>query len=156
MDIKFSSTVLLVDKIDLSRNFYESILGQQVELDHGECIVFSTGFSIWERTYAEQLIFGEVTMPGHQGHGMELYFETEQLEEVYCQLKAAEVKLVHEIQEQPWGQRVLRVFDPDQRVIEIAESMDIVIKRYLEQGMNPEQIAARTSMPIEIVRTVLM
>jgi hypothetical protein len=38
MTIKFCSSVLLVNNIKASREFYEAILNQTVEIDHGEFI----------------------------------------------------------------------------------------------------------------------
>lgn len=155
VDIKFSTSVLLVRDISISRKFYEQLLGQQVELDHGECVVYSGGFSIWEREYAEKLIFGNpLTRLQGSKHDLELYFETQDLDEVCNQIQAAGVKMAHGIQEQPWGQRGLRFFDPDQYVIEVAEPMRVVIKRYLQQGMTAEQAALRTSMPLEVVKSI--
>jgi hypothetical protein len=61
---------------------------------------------------------------------------------------------VHPVVEQPWGQRVFRVYDPDGHVVEIGEPMDAVIRRFLEQGMTVEEAAPRTSMPLEIVRAI--
>ncbi|MGE5380785.1 MAG: DUF4440 domain-containing protein [Methylocystaceae bacterium] len=155
LEIKFSASVLLVKEVDIARKFYEDILKQQVEADYGECVVYTGGFSIWDQEYAQKLIFGKpVTRPNLPHHDLELYFETEQLDEVYTRLREAQTTMLHTIQEQPWGQRALRVYDPDQYVVEIGEPMNLVIKRYLYQGMTAEQIAERTSMPLEMVEKI--
>ena len=44
MAIKFCSSVLLVNNIKASREFYEEMLNQKSEIDHGECIGFVGGF----------------------------------------------------------------------------------------------------------------
>ena len=44
---------------------------------------------------------------------------------------------VHEIREYPWGQRDIRVYDPDKHIVEIAEDMTTVIRRFFTQGMYP-------------------
>lgn len=154
MSIKLSSAVLLVEDVDRSRQFYEKALEQVVELDHGECVVFS-GFAIWDRDYANNLIFGQTkTTLCEKNHDFELYFETENLDEVLNQLNSADVELVHAMVEQPWGQRVVRVYDPDRHIVEIGEPMTTVIKRFLDQGMTVDEVSARTSMPGEVVRAV--
>lgn len=42
---------------------------------------------------------------------------------------------LHEIREYPWGQRDIRVYDPDNHIVEIAEDMNTIIKRFLNQDM---------------------
>jgi hypothetical protein len=58
------------------------------------------------------------------------------------------------LREQPWGQRVFRVYDPDGHIVEIGEPMPVVIQRFLAQGMSAEEAAERTSMPLEIVQKI--
>lgn len=155
MDIRFVTSVLFVDDIKASRHFYETTLGQNVGLDHGECVVFSAGFSIWLKDYANKIIFkGQAiaTPPGQHNAGVELYFETDDIIGIRDQLLKQGVRLVHDICEQPWGQRVFRAYDPDTYIVEFGEPMDIVIKRFISQGMSVEDTAARTSMPLDIVR----
>lgn len=153
MTIKFSSAVLFVKDIWISRGFYETMLEQTVELDHGECVVFSGGFSIWEQDYANQVVFGQTSdVPVGAHPGFELYFETGSLDHVCQKLRQASVKEVHPVREQPWGQRVFRVYDPDGYIVEIGEPMEAVIRRFLAAGMTVEEAASRTSMPVEAVR----
>ena len=61
-------------------------------------------------------------------------------------------EFVHDMIEQPWGQRVFRIYDPDKHMVEIGEPMTAVIKRYLKQGMTPDEVAKRTSMSLDIVQ----
>ena len=63
-----------------------------------------------------------------------------------------DLQWVHEIKEYPWGQRNIRIYDPDLHIVEIAEDMNTVIRRFSSQGMPPEEIAARTMLPLEIVK----
>ncbi|MDF2566503.1 MAG: glyoxalase, partial [Massilibacillus sp.] len=63
---------------------------------------------------------------------------------------------VHDMIEQPWGQRVFRIYDPDKHMVELGEPMTAVIKRYLNQGMTLIEVAKRTSMPVEFVQTMVM
>jgi hypothetical protein len=64
------------------------------------------------------------------------------------------VAVVHPLREQPWGQRVLRVYDPDGHIVEVGEPMPAVIMRFLAEGLSPEAIAQRTAMPLDIVQQV--
>ena len=50
---------------------------------------------------------------------------------------------MHEIHEQPLGQRAVRIYDPDGHIIEIGEDMAAVCLRFLNSGMTLAQVAAR-------------
>ncbi|MCV5942484.1 hypothetical protein OFN64_38000, partial [Escherichia coli] len=58
---------------------------------------------------------------------------------------------LHHSKEYPWGQRVLRFYDYDKFIVEVAESMASVAKRYLAQGMTVEETAEKTMFPVEFV-----
>ncbi len=58
---------------------------------------------------------------------------------------------VHDIKEHRWGQRVVRFYDPDQHIIEVGENMQAVCKRFLAEGMTPQQIAGRMDVPLTYV-----
>ena len=46
----------------------------------------------------------------------------------------------------------MRFYDPDFHVIEVGENMESVFKKFHNQGMNVDEIAARTWHPVEFVR----
>ncbi|MGE4284585.1 MAG: VOC family protein, partial [Clostridia bacterium] len=78
----------------------------------------------------------------------ELYFEEAQFDEFVKRLKSFEIQYVHDVIEYPWGQRVIRFYDPDMHMIEVGESMETVVKRFIAQGLSVEETAERTQHPI--------
>jgi uncharacterized glyoxalase superfamily protein PhnB len=46
-------------------------------------------------------------------NNVELNFETEELDDMYNELKQLKVEFIHEIQEAPWGQRGITLYDPN-------------------------------------------
>lgn len=155
MEIKFTSSVIFVSDIDVSRRFYEEQLGQTVLVDHGVNIGFDGGFAIWQSAYANQVIFGE-SQGETLGHkNFELYFETDDLDALCQRVEQAGIPMVHPLHEQPWGQRVIRLYDPDRHIIEIGEPMPVVILRFLAQGLTADEIAQRTFMPVGLVRQLI-
>ncbi len=89
---------------------------------------------------------------GCQGkENFELYFESDEPDAVYSRLVQSGVTFIHNLLEQPWGQRVIRFYDPDNHIVEIGEPMTAVIKRFLASGMTEAAVAAKTSMPLEEV-----
>jgi len=153
MTIQFSSSVLFVRDLQVSRAFYEGLLQQKVLLDHGPNIGFEAGFALWQTSHADSVIFGELQPhPGRMGSGnLELYFETDEIEQVWTKMETAGVSVIHPIREQPWGQRVFRVEDPDGYIVELGEPVPFVVVRFLSGGMSAEEVAARMSMPVEII-----
>jgi catechol 2,3-dioxygenase-like lactoylglutathione lyase family enzyme len=156
MDVKFESAVIFVRDVEASRGFYEGLLGQEVVMDHGPNVAFKGGFAIWEVEHASQIVFGQPP-EGTDRLGrdnLELYFETDDLDAAWTQLSDAGVAVVHPLREQPWGQRVLRVYDPDGHVVELGEPIPVFVRRFLDQGMAAEAVAERTSLPVEVVREI--
>lgn len=85
-----------------------------------------------------------------------MYFEEEDLDSFLKKLKEMNsIEYVHELKEQPWGQRVIRFYDPDMHIIEVGEPMESVVKRLLSEGLSVEETSKRTLMPEEFVRQFL-
>jgi catechol 2,3-dioxygenase-like lactoylglutathione lyase family enzyme len=153
MDLKLISSVVFVKDMQASRQFYETVLGQKVLMDHGPNVGFEGGFALWQVEHAHQMVFAGPKPMGSAN--FELYFETEHLDEMLARLDAHSIKLIHPLVEQPWGQRVIRCYDPDEHIVEIGEPMPAVILRFAGQGLLSAEIAKRTSMPEEIVKQIL-
>jgi len=67
-----------------------------------------------------------------------------------------DVEIIHELKEESWGQRTIRMYDPDNYIIEVAEPMEMVIKSIHETtNMSVEEISRKTQLPIESVREIL-
>ena len=84
-----------------------------------------------------------------------IYFESGDVDALYKRLTVEAVKVIHSIVEQPWGQRVFRVYDPDNHIIEFAESMASVVLRLDKKGFSLEEIAEKSLMPMEFIKMVL-
>ena len=87
---------------------------------------------------------------------MQLYFEVEDFDEFLLLLeKHKEVKLVHPPKKYEWQQRVVRIYDPDFHMIEIGESMEVIAKHYLPQGLSAEKVSEIIQHPIEFVKNCI-
>jgi len=153
MTLTFQASVIFVQDIVASRRFYEELLGQEVEMDHGASISFKGGLALWQVEHAFQTIYERTPesteQPGRQEH--ELHFETTDAQATSVRLLEAGVEPVHPVREMPWGKRIFRVRDPDGHIVAIGERMPAVIARLLGQGMSARAVAERTGMPFEIV-----
>jgi len=154
--LKFIGPLIVVKDVPRSRYFYENLLGQTVKYDFGEDVQFEGIFSIHQQDHFQRLLGNEAhhTVTS-KSHSFELYFETDDLEAIQQRLKAAGVEFIHEIQAQPWGQRVMRFYDPDGHVIEIGESLETVVLRFHRQGLSDEEVSRKSSMPVSFVEEVI-
>lgn len=153
MEIKYQGCLLSVKDMEASKCFYQEILGQKIIMDIGVHVSFE-GFSL-QQGYAE-LVGIPVESVMTKPHNFQLYFEVENLDEMFDNLKSMEeLQWVHEITEYPWGQRDIRIYDPDMHIVEIAESMESVIRRFLGQGMSADEISKRTMYPIDFVKSLI-
>lgn len=148
--MRYCSALYAVRSIEAAKTFYQDVLGQKIILDHGTNVTFEGGFALQEG-FAGLVGFPEDNVRWKPWNG-ELYFETEDIDADAARVKGSGVELVHDLKEYPWGQRVLRFFDPDGNLIELGESMRSVALRYFAQGMTDEEVARRTQHPIELVR----
>jgi hypothetical protein len=64
----------------------------------------------------------------------------------------AGITFVHEIREQPWRQRVIRIYDPDQHIIEIGESLEHLSFRLYQEGKSLDEITKIIMMPAEFIK----
>ena len=153
--LKFDAPLIVVNNMARSRQFYEQLLGQKVKFDFGPNVPFE-GFSLHLKSHFQSLLGDATQYPViEKAHWGELYFETDELELFYQRLKEAGVEFIHAICEQPWGQRVMRFYDPDGHIIEIGETMEAVVWRFYEQDLTIDLIMQRSSMPREFVEHVI-
>mgnify|MGYP000034268103 FL=1 len=81
---------------------------------------------------------------------MELAFETEDLDGFLQKLRAyPHLQTLGGVVEHPWGQRVIRFYDLDGHLIEVGESMKLVIRRFQAAGMTPEEIARKMDVSLK-------
>jgi catechol 2,3-dioxygenase-like lactoylglutathione lyase family enzyme len=159
--MKYTCPLIVVENIAESRKFYEELLDQKVLVDFGENITLGKDLS--ESSFALQsksswLDFIQKSQNDiiSKNNHSEIVFEEENFEAFMEKLrKYPNIELVHDIIEYPWGQKVIRFYDPSKNVIEVGESMRSVIKGFLAKGLSAEETAARTMHPIEFVKSCM-
>ncbi|MCL5058488.1 MAG: glyoxalase/bleomycin resistance/dioxygenase family protein [Actinobacteria bacterium] len=154
--MKFICPLIVVDDIEISRIFYENVLNQKVKYDFGENVTFEGDFSIHLKSHFLDLLNLGQNDITQKSNNSELYFEEDNLDGMLEKLKVyGSVEYIHEIKEQPWGQRVIRFYDPDMHIVEVGESMESVARSFLSKGLSIEETAKRISMPKEFVKQCL-
>jgi len=149
--MKFICPLITVGNIERSKEFYTKVLGQKIKYDFGENVTFEGDFVIHLDTHFKDLInYVEIT---RNSNNFELYFEHNQMDELEKKLKELNVKFVHKIREQPWRQKVMRFYDPDNNMIEVGESLAFLSFRLHKEGKDTNEIANITNMPEVFVKS---
>ncbi|TXT62000.1 MAG: Glyoxalase/bleomycin resistance protein/dioxygenase [Promethearchaeota archaeon] len=91
----------------------------------------------------------------HQLLHVSLYFEFDNLDKLFETITEREVKIIHPIIEHAWGQRGFRIYDPDDHIIEISETMEAVILRLHNQGWTIDEIKKASMMPEDFIKMTL-
>jgi uncharacterized glyoxalase superfamily protein PhnB len=154
--LKYIAPLIVVDDMARARLFYEQVLGQTAKFDFGEDVQFEGDFSIHLRSHYQSLLGGEEVYPvTRKANCGELYFETDEIEAVEQRLHEAGVEFIHPVREQPWGERVFRVYDPDGHILEIGESLEAAARRFHRDGQTVEWIMDKIGMPHDFVEAAV-
>lgn len=150
--MKYQGTLIAVSNMEKAKHFYENVMEQKVIMDLGVHVSFERGLSL-QLNYAE--LVGVDLQMKTQPNNFQLYFEVENLDAWQNKISTIEgIVFIHTAKEYPWGQRVIRFYDYDQHIVEIAESMESVARRFLAEGLSIEETAERTMFPVEFVKSL--
>lgn len=151
--MKIKNTMLVVTDIDKSVEFYKKVLGLRVIMDFGANKTLTGGLALqtldtWrEFIGTDDISFGK--------NSSEIYFEEDNFDKFAERLQKLDVDYVHPVKEHSWGQRVVRIYDPDKHIIEIGENIKSVCQRFLDSGMTAEQVAERMDVPVRFVNACM-
>lgn len=151
--MKYMGTLIAVTDLEKSKQFYRDVLGLKITTDFGPnvtfngCVVLQTLETWVDFIKSEYIMF--------DNRASELYFETENFDEIVLKLNMSGIEYVHKPIMHRWGQRVVRFYDPDKHIIEVGEAIGMVVKRFAAEGLTDVQIADRMDMSIDFVRRCL-
>ncbi|WP_418745766.1 VOC family protein [Frisingicoccus sp.] len=146
--------LIVVEDIEISKKFYKELFGLEVVADFGENVVLTEGLALQQRKLWETFIDKKVIRGGNDA---ELYFEENHIDAFLERLDNStfDIEYLNRCKEHDWGQRVIRLYDPDRHVIEVGEEMEYVARRFLKQGMTAEQTAKKTQLPLSKVEALI-
>lgn len=123
--MKLKNVLLVTDDIETSIAFYQELFGLQVVCNYEGNVIMTEGLCLQDRTIWEKFIERKVS---YKSNDAELYFEENDLDRFQKKLDHAsfEIKYINKLMTHSWGQRVIRIYDPDDHIIEIGESMEFV------------------------------
>ena len=118
--MRLKNVLLVVEDIERSKAFYKELFGLEVLRDFGTNVILTEGLVLQERKAWEQTVSGTVW---YGGKSSELYFETYDLEAFQRKLDEGGDSIVYlnRLTTYEWGQKCIRIYDPDKHVLEIGE-----------------------------------
>ena len=153
--IRAGGALLAVRDLKSSLEFYQRVLGLEVAADHDTKVVLTGGLTLQTLdTWADALgMRGEdLSFGGHAGAAA---LVTKDFDTLLETLEKQGVALVRPSRERRWGQRVVRLYDPDRHIVEVEESLSVVARRFLDSGLDEAGVARRMGVPPEMVRAWL-
>ena len=151
--MRLKNILFVVNDIEKSKAFYKELFALEVIADFGENVVLTEGLALQERKLWEAFIEKDTVLGGNDA---ELYFEENDIDRFLEKLEKSSfpIEYLNKCKEHDWGQRVIRIYDPDKHVIEIGESMEYVARRFLNMGMAVEQVAKKTQLPLSQIEVL--
>ncbi len=126
--MRLKNILFVVKNIEASKAFYKDLFGLEVIADFGENVVLTEGLVLQEQRLWKKFIDREVSC---RGNDAELYFEEENIDDFLNKLENSpyHIEYINKCIEHDWGQKVIRIYDPDGHIIEIGEPMEMVVRR---------------------------
>ena len=154
--LKPMCTLLAVRDMERSKSFYTRLFHLSIECDLGANVSLSGNIALQTLSTWKDFINMPEDSVRFGGNDAELYFECGDIDAFVIEaVSYGKIEYVHRLKEHAWGQRVVRIYDPDRHIIEVGESMGVVTRRFLAQGMTREQAAHRMGVPLEAVKYYL-
>lgn len=153
--MKLKNPMFVVTDMERSKEFYRNVLGLRVIMDLGANVTMTGGVALQtEETWKEFIGAGSAAV-SYGGNDAELYFEEEDFDGFLKKIESLDVSFVHPAKEHSWGQRVVRLYDPDRHILEIGEDLKVVCRRFLDSGMSVEETAERMDVPVKFVQACI-
>lgn len=152
--MEFRNTVLLVKDIEKTKKFYSSLIGLKIIDDLGENVFFSGGLVAQTEKSWLQFTHTQTSKINYGSHDIELYFEEKDYFNFLKKVEKNRVEILSEM-EMPYGQRVIRLYDPDKHIVEVGEEMGIMIRRLHKKGLSKVEISEKTGYSLNEVNKLL-
>ena len=154
--MKYKGTLLAVKDIEKSKAFYKTVLDLDVVMDAGANVELTGGIYLQTSDTWINFINKSDSEIIFSNNATELYFETDAIDGLVEKLKSfTGIDYIHPLIEHSWGQRAIRFYDLDKHIIEVAESIVIVIKKFIDSGLTIEQTAKRMDVDVDYIETAL-
>ena len=153
--MKLKNPMIIVTDLENSKKFYKEVLGLRVIMDFGANITLTGGLCLQTKDSWLEFINASDKDISFGGNDAEIYFEEDDFDKFTERLSKLEIDYLHKVYEHRWGQRVVRFYDPDKHIIEVAEDLTKVVRKFLNKGISAETVATRMDVPVDYVKSCL-
>ena len=117
-DMRLKNVLIVADDLEKAKKFYRDLFGLLVVSENEGNIILTEGLVLQDLKVWQEAI-GKEIVP--QNNASLLYFEEGDIESFVKRLEAYEEKVEYltPLTELPWGQKVVRVYDPFGNLIEV-------------------------------------
>lgn len=123
--MKLKNVLIVVNDMKRSIAFYKNLFGLEVILDNDGNVIMTEGLvlqdaKIWKTFLDKDII--------QKNNACELYFEEKDIEGFAEKLERYEepIEYVNKLMMYSWGQKVIRLYDPDGNLIEVGTPMETI------------------------------
>lgn len=154
--MNFKGSLIAVQDIEKSKEFYQVVLGLEVMADLGVHVQLTGGMFLQTVDTWVEFIHKKEDEIILENNACELYFEVDDMDEFIKLLdNRSDIDYLHPVVEHSWGQRAVRFYDLDKHIIEVAENIVMVVKRFIDSGMTIEETAERTGVEPQYIKNIL-
>lgn len=116
--MRLRNVLIVVKDIEKSKKFYKDLFGLSIVLEQEGNVILTEGLVLQETKIWKSVIQKDILW---KNHATELYFEEKNMDEFVKKLEgySEPIEYVNTVIEYPWGQKVVRFYDPDGNLIEV-------------------------------------
>ncbi|MFR5601066.1 MAG: VOC family protein [Lachnospiraceae bacterium] len=116
--MKLKNILIVTEDLERSKKFYKDLFGLDVILDQDGNVILAEGLVLQDKKVWEAALEKPVLS---KNHAAELYFEEMDIEGFLKKLESYDLPIVYVncLTEFPWGQKMVRFYDPDGNLIEV-------------------------------------
>lgn len=120
--MKLKNILIVVKDIEKSKHFYHDLFGLNTVVDNDGNMILTEGLVLQDEKIWKNFLRKDVI---HENNSCELYFEEQDIEAFIKKLENLypSVQYVNRLMTQSWEQRVVRFYDLDGNLIEVATPM---------------------------------
>ncbi|MHB9026336.1 MAG: VOC family protein [Armatimonadota bacterium] len=155
MSIRYESAVVFARDLGRLRAFYQDVLEQRVAKEREADIVFDGGLRLVQQENSNGSKIPEPKSMQQLCPPVAVYFESDDLDALLSRLMEIGALFAQPMTQYSSGQRYMRFYDPEGHLIEVSEPMWKVVRRYQDMGLEYEEIAERTALPVGMVVEIL-
>lgn len=154
--MNFKGSLIAVQDIERAKDFYQTVLGLEVMVDAGVHVQLTDGVFLQTVDTWAEFIHKKEDEVILENNASELYFEVDDMDDFIKLLdNRSDIDYLHPVVEHSWGQRAVRFYDLDKHIIEVAENIVMVVRRFIDSGMTIEETAERTGVEPKYIQDIL-